>query len=300
MAIVWRARKQIILRVFNRWIRAHMLWWGRERRGLSAYSPSPRAKHPNPRSRNHERPRIHAKRRAQRGKKMDDSFSHTSSRKRRVMRRRFSQNYIQIPKTACVNPKHIILLICADHSERWNARTAVDSGETPWHFTARRTKFHWGSRRSANGWSQKGKLVQKSQQRRAMWPLREGREIWGVDGAFASMTWRRHCVSDGVVPSANKLAWFYLVSDSVTQKAFPMRKLRSVELPMKENIFSDHVAKIVWIVSSQFPENSRFWRWHLHCHIQVFLLQNLVFSCSMFSFFFFFFFFFAFFSLHTI
>ncbi len=26
-----------------------------------------------------------------------------------------------------------------------------------------------------------------------------------------------------------------MVSDSVTQKAFPMRKLRSVELPMKEN-----------------------------------------------------------------
>ncbi len=41
---------------------------------------------------------------------MDDSFSHTSSRKRRVMRRRFSQNYIQITKTACVNPKHIIYL----------------------------------------------------------------------------------------------------------------------------------------------------------------------------------------------
>ncbi len=41
---------------------------------------------------------------------MDDSFSHTSSRKRRVMRQRFSQNYIQITKTACVNPKHIIYL----------------------------------------------------------------------------------------------------------------------------------------------------------------------------------------------
>ncbi len=26
------------------------------------------------------------------------------------------------------------------------------------------------------------------------------REIWGVDGAFGSMTWRRHCVRDGVAP----------------------------------------------------------------------------------------------------
>ncbi len=47
---------------------------------------------------------------ARRGKKMDDSFSHTSSRKRRVMRQRFSQNFIHITKTACVNPKHIIYL----------------------------------------------------------------------------------------------------------------------------------------------------------------------------------------------
>ncbi len=67
-------------------------------------------------------------------------------------------------------------------------------------------------------------LGQKSQQRRVMWPLREGREIWGVDGAFASMNWRRHCVRDGVAPSANELAWFYMGSDSVTQWAFPMRK----------------------------------------------------------------------------
>ncbi len=70
----------------------------------------------------------------------------------------------------------------------------------------------------------KGKLGQKSQQRRVIWPLREGREIWGVDGAFASMTWRRHCVRDGVAPSANELAWFYMGSDSVTRKAFPKRK----------------------------------------------------------------------------
>ncbi len=122
---------------------------------------------------------------------MDDSFLHTSSRERRVIRRRFSQNYIQIPWTACVNPKHIILLICAGHSERWIARTAVDNGDIPWHFTARRTKFHckqspkckWMNRvRICSYWAR------KSQQRRAMWPLREGREIWGVDGAFTSMS----------------------------------------------------------------------------------------------------------------
>ncbi len=78
---------------------------GRERRGLSAHSPSPRAKREAADS--CEAAEASG---AWRGKKMDDSFSHTSSRKRRVMRRRFSQNYIQITKTACVNPKHIIYL----------------------------------------------------------------------------------------------------------------------------------------------------------------------------------------------
>ncbi len=88
-----------------------------------------------------------------------------------------------------------------------------DNGDIPWHFTARRTKFHWGSRRSADGWSQKISWARKSQQRRVMWPLREGREIWGVDGAFASISWWRDCVRDGVAPSANELAWFYKGSD---------------------------------------------------------------------------------------
>ncbi len=31
---------------------------------------------------------------------------------------------------------------CVGHRERWIACTAVDSSDTPWHFTARRTKFH--------------------------------------------------------------------------------------------------------------------------------------------------------------
>ncbi len=69
-----------------------------------------------------------------------------------------------------------------------------------------------GSRRSANGWIASeicSYWARKLQQRRAMWPLREGREIWGVDGTFASMSWRRCGVRDGVAPSANELAWFY-------------------------------------------------------------------------------------------
>ncbi len=96
----------------------------------------------------------------------------------------------------------------------------------------------------------KGKLGQKSQQRRVIWPLREGREIWGVDGAFASMTWRRHCVRDGIAPSVNELPWFYMGSDSVTRKAFPMRKakLRSVELPMKENWQRTHRQDRAWLL----------------------------------------------------
>ncbi len=102
--------------------------------------------------------------------------------------------------------------------------------DIPWHFTPRRTKFHcrqspkckWMNRvRICNYWAR------KSQQRRVMWPLREGREIWGVDGTFASISWRRDCVRDGVAPSANELAWFYRVSDIVTQEAFPKREVHA-------------------------------------------------------------------------
>ncbi len=50
---------------------------------------------------------------------------------------------------------------------------------------------------------------QKNRNRRAVWPLRKGREIWGADGAFASISWRRECVRAGVAPSANELVWFY-------------------------------------------------------------------------------------------
>ncbi len=110
-------------------------------------------------------------------------------------------------------------VIASDESRTQRLTTAIFHGTSP-----------RGERSSTEAVAEvqmviaKGKLGQKSQQRRVMWPLREGREIWGVDGAFASMTWRRHCVRDGVAPSANELVWFYMGSDSVTRKAVPKRK----------------------------------------------------------------------------
>ncbi len=101
---------------------------------------------------------------------------------------------------------------CVGHRERWIARTAVDSGDTPWHFTARRTKFHCRQSPKCKWIICVRNMVfgpEKSQHRRAVWPLREGREIWGVDGVFASISWWRECVRGGVAPSANELAWFY-------------------------------------------------------------------------------------------
>ncbi len=74
--------------------------------------------------------------------------------------------------------------------EWWNACTAVDSGKTPWHFTARRTKFHWGSRRSADGWSQKISWARKSQQRRVMWRQRNLSSGWRVR-QYELTTWLR-------------------------------------------------------------------------------------------------------------
>ncbi len=80
-------------------------------------------------------------------------------------------------------------------------------------------------------------MGKKSQQRRAMWPLCEGREIWGVDGAFASMTWRRHCIRDGVAPSANELAWFYMGSRLGHAEAFPKRKATQRRVTYERELF---------------------------------------------------------------
>ncbi len=64
------------------------------------------------------------------------------------------------------------------------------------------------------------------------------------------MTWRRHCVRDGVAPSANELAWFYMGSDSV-RSGRSRSVQRSVELPMKEN-------KLIYILDGLSSSRSKF------------------------------------------
>ncbi len=101
-----------------------------------------------------------------------------------------------------------VWVIVSDESRARRLATAIFHGTSP----QGEQSSTVGSRRSANGWIASEIYyfwARKSQQRRAMWPLREGREIWGVDGAFASISWHRDCVRDGVAPSANELAWFY-------------------------------------------------------------------------------------------
>ncbi len=99
--------------------------------------------------------------------------------------------HFKMPKTAscaCENPIHLTHLL-------WG------SMDIPWHFTARRTEFHYCSHRSAN----KEKFWESDQNRARnitteglIWPLREGREIWGADGAFPNIRRRRKNVEDGI------------------------------------------------------------------------------------------------------
>ncbi len=53
--------------------------------------------------------------------------------------------------------------------------------------------------------------------------LRSGWRVRQYDLTTSLRQRRRHCVRDGVAPSANELAWFYMGSDSVTQWAFSKR-----------------------------------------------------------------------------
>ncbi len=76
----------------------------------------------------------------------------------------------------------------------------------------------------------------ENRNRRAAWPIHEGREIWGVDGAFADISWRRECVKGGVAPSANELAWFYRVSYIGHAGGVPKAwSSCSISEPMKQN-----------------------------------------------------------------
>ncbi len=128
-----------------------------------------------------------------------------------------------------------VRVIARDKSSTWRLTTAIFHGTSLWGEQSSAVC----SRRSANGESVSDKLYlgQKNHNRRAVWPLREGREIRGVDGAFASLSWRRECVRGGVVPSANELAWFYKgFRQSARPEAFPKRESsRSVSEPMIEN-----------------------------------------------------------------
>ncbi len=56
-----------------------------------------------------------------------------------------------------------------------------------------------------------------------------------VDGAFASISWRRECVRGGFAPSANELSWFYKgFRQSARPEAFPKcESSRSVLFPIQ-------------------------------------------------------------------
>ncbi len=115
---------------------------GEKRRGLSAHSPSPRAQHPNPRSRTHERPRRPPGRD---GEKWMTPF-HTPQAKSGGLwdgdSHKISILRFHKPPRMHAKTPNILYTYCVGHRERWIACTAVDSSDTPWHFTARRTKFH--------------------------------------------------------------------------------------------------------------------------------------------------------------
>ncbi len=115
-----------------------MLGRGREkkRQGLSAHSPSPRARHPNSRSWTHGGPRRPP---WCNGGKTDDSFSNTSSRERRVLRWR---------------PTLTVRVIARDKSStRW-LTTAIFNGTSP----RGEQNYAVCSLRSANGESVSEKL----------------------------------------------------------------------------------------------------------------------------------------------
>ncbi len=113
-----------------------------------------------------------------------------------------------INRIACMWKPQTLNTLTRNKSSARRLTTAISHGTSP----RGEQSSTVGSRWSANGESVSEIQyfwARKSQNRRAVWLLREGREIWGVDGAFASISWRRECVRGGVAPSANELPWLY-------------------------------------------------------------------------------------------
>ncbi len=105
---------------------------------------------------------------------------------------------------------------------------AAGSDDIPWHFTARKTEFRYCSRRSANGEVIQENYIkigsEKLLQEGLLWPLHEGREIWGADGTFASIKYDMRTSRAASAPSTSELAWFYTgFRQSAWPGAFPRR-----------------------------------------------------------------------------
>ncbi len=188
---------------------------------------------------------------------MDDSFAHTSSRKRRVMRQRFSQNYIQITKTACVNPKHIIYLsvrvIASDESRARRLTATKLHGTSPRGEqssteavaevqTDNRKGSRWVRNRNNEGQCDRFVKAEKSEEWMARSP------VW-PDDVIASETASRH----------QPMNWrdSIWVQDSVTR-----RRSRSVKATQRRVTYErEHVAwSSVWSFFSQ-------WWVGLPCHL---------------------------------
>ncbi len=125
--------------------------------------------------------------------------------------------HFKMPKTAscaCEKPIHLTHLL-------WG------SMDIPWHFTARRTEFHYCSHRSAN----KEEFGESDQNRARniateglIWPLREGREIWGADGAFPNIRRRRKNVEDGIRSISQRIGMILWGFQTIgTPRALPKR-----------------------------------------------------------------------------
>ncbi len=220
-----------------------MLWWRRERKG-EACLLTLRLLELNIRTpgRGFTRGRGFARSRgglrSATGKKMDDSFSHTSSWERRVMRRRFSQITFKSHKphawTRNISFYLSVRVIASDESRARRLTATKLHGTSPRGEqssteavaevqTDNRKGSRWVRNRNNEGQCDRFVKAEKSEEWMARSP------VW-PDDVIASETASRH----------QPMNWrdSIWVQDSVTRRRSQSGKLRSVELPMKENFSS--------------------------------------------------------------
>ncbi len=199
---------------------------GEKRRGPSAHSPSPRAQHPNPRSRTHGRPRRPPGRDGKNGWLLFKNLKPRAEGSEMEIFTKFTFRY-SVNRLACMRKPQTfytltVRVIARDKASTRRLTMAIFHGTSPRgeQCSADAVAEVRMDESTIENWARKTSNRRASMA--ASWRQRNLRSRWRVR-QYKLTTWV--CQGRLSAPSANELAWFYTgFRQSGTPGAFPKRE----------------------------------------------------------------------------